>query len=447
MFDERLLQAHGEDSAFPRDWRVMSLADVCEQVTDGSHFSPKPQAQGCPIANVKDLEDGRVDIESCTKIKEEDFHALIRNGCDVRKHDVLLSKDGTIGRVVIYQQDEPLVALSSIAVLRPGEAINPSFLGQVLQSAYVNRQFSLLAGGSALRRLVLRDINRILVPTPPLKDQLQIAAVLETADEAIAKTEAVIAKLKQVRAGLLHDLLTRGLDEHGQLRDPIAHPERFKDSPVGMIPKEWEVVRLEEKAGVFGGKRLPSGHSYAELPTGYRYLRVLDFYERAISFDDLVHLRPDTFAALSRYEIRDGELFISIAGSLGYVGVLRVPNDDLIILTENAARIHVNSGFIPEFLGLLMNSNGVQLQISAEKGIGAGVPKLALFRIESLWLGRPEEEEQAAIVNAVADLDRGVESERRELAKLGLIKSGLMTDLLTGRVRVPESLSSAEAHT
>ena len=68
----------------------------------------------------------------------------------------------------------------------------------------------------------------------------RIAAVLDTVDEAIAKTEAVIAKLKQVRAGLLHDLLTRGLDEHGQLRDPIAHPEQFKDSPLGRIPREWE---------------------------------------------------------------------------------------------------------------------------------------------------------------------------------------------------------------
>jgi len=78
------------------------------------------------------------------------------------------------------------------------------------------------------------------VPTD-LSEQSRIAAVLDTVDEAIAKTEAVIAKLKQVRAGLLHDLLTRGLDEHDQLRDPIAHPDQFKDSPMGRIPREWEV--------------------------------------------------------------------------------------------------------------------------------------------------------------------------------------------------------------
>ena len=70
--------------------------------------------------------------------------------------------------------------------------------------------------------------------------------MLDTVDEAIAKTEAVIAKLRQVRAGLLHDLLTRGLDQNGELRDPIAHPEQFHDSPVGRIPKNWRARLLAE---------------------------------------------------------------------------------------------------------------------------------------------------------------------------------------------------------
>ncbi len=69
--------------------------------------------------------------------------------------------------------------------------------------------------------------------------------VLDTVDEAIARSEAVIAKLKQTRVGLLHDLLTRGLDEHGQLRDPVAHPEQFKDSPLGRI-----LVQLERRSAL-----------------------------------------------------------------------------------------------------------------------------------------------------------------------------------------------------
>jgi len=239
---------------------------------------------------------------------------------------------------------------------------------------------------------------------------------------------------------MLHDLLSYGLDEHGQLRDPIAHPEHFKDSPLGRIPRGWDVVRLSERAGVFGGKRLPSGHSYADLPTGYRYLRVLDFFGKSITYNELAILRKDTFAALRRYEICDGELFISIAGSLGCVGVLRPKNSDRFILTENAARINIQKNFLPEFLCMFMNGQVVQRQINAEKGIGAGVPKLALHRIERLWVALPNPEEQESIITTAAHPDVQIEAEQIELNKLQKLKSGLQDDLLTGRVRVTESI-------
>ena len=77
---------------------------------------------------------------------------------------------------------------------------------------------------------------------PPLPEQRRIAEILDTLDEAIRKTEQVIAKLQQMKQGLLHDLLTRGIDDNGELRDPDRHPEQFKDSPLGRIPREWEVA-------------------------------------------------------------------------------------------------------------------------------------------------------------------------------------------------------------
>src|SRR5262249_47804698 len=89
------------------------------------------------------------------------------------------------------------------------------------------------------------DVYTLTVHGPRPEEQSRIAAVLDPVDETIAKTEAVIAKLRQVRAGLLHDLLTHGLDENGQLRDSIAHPEQFQDSPMGRIPREWTVGSLD----------------------------------------------------------------------------------------------------------------------------------------------------------------------------------------------------------
>ena len=81
---------------------------------------------------------------------------------------------------------------------------------------------------------------------PPLPEQRRIAEILDTLDEAIRKTEQVIAKLQQMKQGLLHDILTRGIDDNGELRDPDRHPEQFKDSPLGRIPRGWEVRPLKD---------------------------------------------------------------------------------------------------------------------------------------------------------------------------------------------------------
>ena len=81
---------------------------------------------------------------------------------------------------------------------------------------------------------------------PPPRTVRCIAEILDTLDEAIRKTEQVIAKLQQMKQGLLHDLLTRGIDDNGELRDPERHPEQFKDSPLGRIPREWRVASISE---------------------------------------------------------------------------------------------------------------------------------------------------------------------------------------------------------
>lgn len=110
---------------------------------------------------------------------------------------------------------------------------------------FLNRVIEPLANqshGTTMKHVTRGDLLPfpVTVPLPP--EQSRIAAVLDTVDAAIAQIEAIIAKLKQMRAGLLHDLLTRGLDEHGQLRPPPAEaPRLYQDSPLGKIPREWRL--------------------------------------------------------------------------------------------------------------------------------------------------------------------------------------------------------------
>ena len=150
---------------------------------------------------------------------------------------------------------------TDILVLRSQDGVVPGFSAHIFQWERVFSAAVATAAGTKMPRTSWSDLKRFKVFKPESdQEQTRIAYILDTVDEAIAQTEAVIAKLKQVRAGMLHDLLSYGLDEHGQLRDPATHPEQFKDSPLGQIPREWDVPKLGDVFSMQAGKFLSSGN-------------------------------------------------------------------------------------------------------------------------------------------------------------------------------------------
>src|SRR6266536_4875497 len=108
----------------------------------------------------------------------------------------------------------------------------------------VHRDIRSYIQGGTRAKLNQSELRTIELALPPLSEQHCIVTILDSIDSQIHLPEQLIAKLKLQREGLLHDLLTRGLDEHGQLRDPVAHPELFKDSVLGRIPKDWDIQTL-----------------------------------------------------------------------------------------------------------------------------------------------------------------------------------------------------------
>lgn len=138
-----------------------------------------------------------------------------------------------------------------------------------------------LSSGTTIAYLPREKFEDFEIDHPILKsEQIAIGKVLSTIDLAITQTEAIIAKQQRIKTGLMQDLLTKGIDENGNIRSEATH--EFKDSAIGRIPVEWEVESLNSKALVKGGKRLPLGHIYTEDDTGYRYLQTTDFINKKL---------------------------------------------------------------------------------------------------------------------------------------------------------------------
>ncbi len=365
----------------------------------------------------------------------------------LNKGDVIITKDSEtpddIGIAsVITEQINKLVCGYHLALIRPDASqLDSIYLAKQLSTEKVARFFALHASGSTRYGLPVSAIESVEIPTPPQPEQAKIAKILSTLDRAIEQTEALIAKQQRIKTGMLQDLLTRGIDEHGNLRSEQTH--KFKDTPLGRIPIDWRIEGLSSRAFVKGGKRLPAGHIYAEGDTRYRYLQTTDFINKQLIYSTLHYLSSKTFRVLERYEISDGDIFISIAGvNLGVAGVFRPDFGDRTILTENAARIHIVTDELSEYLALQLNGPMGQRQILEDKGIGAGVPKLALFRIQQFLIPWPSKEEQLKIVKQFRVFNGTMHEQTTKLTKLRSLKTALMQDLLMGKKRVTSLLVS-----
>jgi len=294
--------------------------------------------------------------------------------------------------------------------------------------------------GSTVRGITLKDLLSLEVYHPSTIDtQARIAYVLDTIDEAIQKSEAVIAKLKQIRAGMLHDLLTYGLDKDGKLRDPITHLEQFKDSELGRIPKEWEVVSLAS-ACVKIADRDHTTPDYVE--NGVKMVSPLHFVDDdEIAFERCPEITPKAHAKnRQKTDVQPGDLIIHrIGAGLGRVRLV-LPNMPEFSILHSLAQIRTTSSKLSScFLRWFFESTHLQAQIRL--GIQSiGVPDLGLDKIGSLLIALPGLREQESIAQAADATALLAQSEQAELAKLTLMKAGLMNDLLNGDVHIPENV-------
>jgi type I restriction enzyme S subunit len=276
------------------------------------------------------------------------------------------------------------------------------------------------------------------VPLAPQTEQEAIVEVLDTLDTTIRQTEAIIAKLKQVKQGLLHDLLTRGIAANGELRPPQSEaPHLYKASPLGWIPHDWGVDTLAALSvgglmnGVFKEPR--------RVGRGVALINVADLYRgEKIDLESCERFAA-TAVEIDRFGVTKGDIFFT-RSSLKLDGIAQTslvevdPNDAVfechVMRLRPAARITV-----PRYLKEWCVSRHARSHfMSHAKQVT--MTTISQDGINTLLCPVPPIEEQAEAIRRVIAIDARISAEEQNLHKAQLLKSGLMDDLLTGRVRV-----------
>jgi type I restriction enzyme S subunit len=275
------------------------------------------------------------------------------------------------------------------------------------------------------------DAYRLSVELPPLDTQNKIAEILDAADGAIANTEAAIEKLKMIRIGMMHDLLTRGLDKNGKLRPAASEaPKSYNDTKIGLLPKNWSVDSLSKNCETYSGGT-PARGVCQYYGGGIPWVKSGEVNLDAILSTE-ESLSEKGLAASNAKWIRAGTPLIAMygatAGKVSWLAINATANQAVLAIVPRSEKIHAR------YVLWAMRFAAPRLIALAT---GSGQPNLSKGIIDTSLLPLPEDQdEQAAIAEALDTATSRIITEQMNLEKLINLKAGLMKDLLTGKVSV-----------
>lgn len=428
------------DMRFP----MQPLSDLVTAIRDGTHGTHRRVTEGVPLLSAKNITaNGDIAFdETDDLISEAEYQDLTRSFW-LEPDDLLLTIVGSLGRRAIYS-GQRIAFQRSVAYVRPQQRkLRSRFLFHWMGHPAFSAELARRSNATAQAGLYLGELAKVSVPVPDVPEQSGIAQILDTLDTAIHATEAIIAKLKAVKQGLLHDLLTRGIDANGELRPPQAEaPHFYKASPLGWIPKEWDVVTLKAMSKTVTSGSRDWARFYAD--SGALFVRIGNLTREHINFryESTMYVRPPRNADGQRTRLESGDILISITADLGIVGVVPDGLGEAYI-NQHIALVRpdleaVNSRFVGHYLAGPI----AQTYISKLNDAGAKAG-LNLPTIRGLVTAKPLRAEQDLIAARLDEIDNRIQNATAEAAKLCELKSGLMDDLLTGRVRVTPLLEAA----
>jgi type I restriction enzyme S subunit len=354
------------------------------------------------------------------------------------ERDVLMLWDGERSGLVGHHL---LGAVSStVAKLTPNGKIDSTLLYYLLLNNFEwiqNRRT-----GTGVPH-VPKDIGRIIQLCYPKKQgtQRRISRILQTIDQTIEKTEALIEKYQQIKAGLMHDLFTRGISADGQLRPPREQaPELYQQTPIGLIPKEWEPLKLKTILSTSGGylQTGPFGsqlHAHEYAYEGVPVVMPQDVNDGKVEEMQIARIAERRAQSLLKHRLKVGDIIIARRGELSRAAAITEFEQGGVCGTGCFLLRLCGSDLDARFFSHMYRNAMIQRQVSG-LAVGSTMPSLNNEIMGKLIFPYMSKAEQTAIADKVDLSEARITSLRSELIKLQKQKSGLMHDLLTGKVQV-----------
>ena len=417
---------------------VSLLRVVSKTVGGGTPQRDIPEYWNGPIpwATVKDFKDGSHKLLSTKEFITEKGLKFSAANCVDRGTPIVCTR----------------MAVGRIAITEVAVAINQDLRALMLRDDYdcqyvvyamdaIRNKIENVSIGSTVKGIRIEQLLGFEILDVPKPEQTKIAEVLSTVDRAIEQTEALIAKQQRIKTGLLQDLLTSGIDVHGNLRSEETH--QFKDSLLGRIPVEWEIEELGDFCDVTSSKRIFFRDYRTEGVPFYRSKEVMELARDGATPGEL-YIEEKKYREIERnFGVpTHGDILVSSVGTLGVCYLVQNTDrfyfkDGNLIWFRHFGR-HVNRAFLVGALPRMIDAQFDNLVI------GTSQKAFTIEKLKRLKLLVPALDEQDRLAMAIQQLRSALDCEVASLHKLHSLKIALMQDLLTGEVRVTPLLAEPQ---
>ena len=421
-----------EIGLIPDDWEVIKILGnyflkgrIGWQGLKASEFKD----QGPYLVTGTDFVNGRVNWNTCYHISEKRYEE--DKALHVREDDILITKDGTIGKVAYVDKKPEKVSLNShLLIIRPlKDKLLNRYLYYILNSKFFYDYYQQTQTGTTMASLSQDKISKFVYPLPSKEEQQRIAKALSDVDALISTTEKLLQKKKNIKQGTMQNLLT------GKKRLPgFAKSTRTKMTELGEIPEDWEVQKVSE----FGSFCKGSGISREESNTGE--LPAVRYGELYTAHNDYIktfesHISNEVASKSKR--LKHGDLLFTCSGEtkedigkcVAFLGNEEAyAGGDLLILSPT---INIDS----LFYGFLLNTK-IAVKQKSSMAQGDAVVHISAESIGKVLVPFPSKEEQTAIANVLSSMDKEIETLNTKLEKYRNLKTAMMQQLLSGKIRL-----------
>ncbi len=436
--------------ALPEGWAIKPLGELAQIISGGT-----------PSRNVADFwEGGTIPWVTPTDItathgkyisdSKDRITKLGLTSCSASllpSGSILMTSRATLGEAKISRM--PACTNQGFKSLVANPGVSNEFLYYQIQRT--KQQYARFGSGSTFLEVGKKDTTAFPVMIPSETSQAKIAQLLSLIDTQIEATEGLIAKQERVRAGLMQDLFTRGVDEHGHLRPPRHQaPHLYHQTELGWLPVGWEAGSILRYCTV-DRQPILTGPFGADLGSadfvddGVPLLRIGNVQDRHLRLDDLLFVSERKAHQLAKYRITPNDLLFARQGATTGRNALANEKVDGALINYHIIRVSLDpKKCSPRFVESMFNSWLITHQIEQSKGRGTR-EGINTQQITSLLFPGPDIAEQIQITAVLNEAMAAIEAMKGELAKLALQKSGLMQDLLTGTVSVAPLLEALPA--